>query len=191
MSDIIKKISFFTSVNVIFNMFAALSSILMAKILTPFTFGQWQTIRLMLQYTSYSDLGTRWALNRRLSASLSDNATSSDDIAKLRNSAYSFNVLAALIVAVVLCLVLSLQKYFTLYIVFTVGLLVVIQQLYSFYYFSFVSQKRHEYATVMTSIFNAGGIVLIIPLAYFFKLTGAILGQLSLFIFTTVYIYRY
>ncbi|MGB9592189.1 MAG: lipopolysaccharide biosynthesis protein, partial [Candidatus Kryptoniota bacterium] len=158
-----------------------ISNILIARIMGPAIFGEWQTIRLFIQYSTYANLGINTVVSRRFPQSLRD-GEQIHLFDHLRNSAYSFNLITTTGATFILFAIMIFKTNFSYLILFAIIIIMLIQLLYNFRYSSLIAQQNLEITSRLVFLFSFSSFLFILPLTYYYKLQGAILGQLVAFL---------
>jgi O-antigen/teichoic acid export membrane protein len=179
--NILKRISIFAMSNVFSNIISMISSVVIARIMSPVIFGEWQTVRLFLQYSTYANFGINTVLSRRFPQMTRD-GEQIHLFDHLRNSAYSFNLITAVGATVILFAIMSFKTNFSYFILFPVIIIMFMQLLYNFRFSSLIAQQNLEHTARLFFIFSISSFLFILPLTYFYKLQGAILGQLVVYL---------
>jgi O-antigen/teichoic acid export membrane protein len=189
-NNILKRISIFTTSNVISNFVSMVTNVAIARIMGPAIFGEWQTFRLLLQYSTYSSIGVNTVMSRRLPQLMKDGECV-EGFYTVRNSAYCFNLFSAITASLIIFIIMLFRTKFSYLLIFSITLILFVQLLYNFRFATIMAQKNLESAARLVSTFSLAGLVFILPLSYFYKLQGAILGQLTVFLLVLFLVHRF
>jgi O-antigen/teichoic acid export membrane protein len=179
--NIFQRISIFVTSNVLSNFVSMITSLAIARLMSPLIFGEWQTFRLFLQYSMYANLGINTVISRRL-PQLSRSEEHLQLFHHIRNSAYSFNLITATGAAFILFPIMVFKTKFSFLLILSIVIIMLIQLLYTFRFSSLVAQKNLESTARLVSVFSFAGFLFILPLTYLYQLQGAILGQLAVYL---------
>jgi len=188
--EILGQLGTYMGASQLTHVFTAIAGILTRNFLGPLQMGIWSTLLIVLEYAKYSTLGTTKATTREIPYHLGKGEEGEAE--QIKNCVASFGSLTSLIVAVGIVIFTFVFQAKIPPILFwgllvTAGL-VVLQRLNNLLIGLLRAYKRFEIASTQMILSAVLNLVLILCLAYPFKIYGFLAATALSLIFNIVYI---
>ena len=162
---------------------SALQAIIVARMLGPVLYGTLQVYRLILTYTTFTDLGTFWAMVREMSFHRGRGEL--ERVEEIRNGTFTINVITSVLTCIVVILVFLFfpQAYpTTLTEMLTIAFIIIAQCVFIFFRNYFVAVKQFVTRSVLIVLFSVCNILFVLLLGHFYGLIGVLLAMLLAYV---------
>lgn len=156
----------------------AISTFIIARILSPYFYGIWQWFSIFIEYGRYSHFGVLFAFSKEYPYRVGkrEDALAED----IRNTAFKFNIYSSLIFSGILSIILffSYKTHIFKISSLLLGVTILLQEAYIFYSLYLRAKKDFKKLIEITTYLASIKFVLVIGLAYFIGLYGVFLGYI-------------
>jgi len=159
-----------------------------ARLLGPFTFGIWQTAKLVLGYGGFLNLGTSAAMHREIP--LLKGKKDTEKSSETTNVTFTFTFIVAVIASILTfgaTILIKFDKDMALCLKF-ISLIIFFRHVGGVYLAWFKANNKFEIVSNISIIQGVGNLLSVV-LIYFFSLKGFLAGQVIRVVSGTIYSY--
>jgi len=190
--EILKQVGVYSIASQVTQIISVVVGVITRNLLGPFQMGIWSTLQIVLHYSSYAAVGTTAAIAREIPYSLGKKNPEEADA--IKNAVTSFQLSTSLLLGVgVLVYVVAFGATLSgplFWGLFGMSALIVLQRLSNLLIGLLRAYKKFELVsrqTILSSLVNG---LLIVVLAYPFKIYGLIVAMILSFLFNIMYLFR-
>jgi len=187
------QVGVFTSATIISQAITILAAILTRRYLGPLNTGVWSMIVLVLTYSAFTRLGTHAAASREVPFCMGKGDSVRAE--SIKNNAFSFSILTALISAAVVLICAFIFRHrlesTVFYSLVFASAFVLLQRVNNLYLCFARAYRRFHLISKQMILSSVANILLIVTLAYPFGMYGFLLAMLLSFVFNIAYLAYY